>query len=135
MAGRKFGLSGTLNRNKKEVAEDLELPKKIELPKKSKNIEKVQEKVETLHQEETRALPKAAPKTVAKKPRTTKGTTKPSAKKTIAKKSTRKTVKDSDMRLTFDIPRSLHKKLKIKAITNEVTIKDYLIGLIEKELK
>ena len=38
------------------------------------------------------------------------------------------------VRITVDTPRSMHVKLKIKAIENDITIRDYIIGLIKADL-
>lgn len=134
MAKRKFGLSKTLNRNKKEELSE-ELPPKRPLPTKPKDIDQVEQKVNTIHQTE-KSTPSTIPAVAKKVPATTKTKAAPRKKNTTAKMTTkRKTVKEGDMRLTFDIPRSLHKKLKIQAINKELTIKDYLINMIEKELK
>lgn len=138
MAKRKFGLSSTLNRNKKEELPQ-DLPAKRPLPSKSKDIEAVEQKVDSIHRAEQQsaaagsATSKASATKVAEKPkRAATDRKKTSPKKVVGK---RKTVKDSDMRLTFDIPRSLHKKLKLKAINQDRTIKDYLIKMIERELR
>lgn len=38
-------------------------------------------------------------------------------------------------RLTLDIPQSLHKKLKLLAIHEEISMKDYIIGVVERSLR
>jgi len=37
--------------------------------------------------------------------------------------------------INIKIPDELHKKLKLTAVQKEITIKEYIIKLIEKELK
>jgi len=49
MAKKKFNISSTLKKNKKE---EVELAKKIPLKKTSKNIDEVKEKVEAIHADE-----------------------------------------------------------------------------------
>ena len=38
-------------------------------------------------------------------------------------------------RVTFVFEDELHKRAKIKAIENDLSLKDYVFGLIEKDLK
>lgn len=40
----------------------------------------------------------------------------------------------SETGISFKVYNQFYKKLKIKATNEEITIKDYLIGLIEKDL-
>lgn len=114
MAKKRLNLRSTMTKNK-----ETELPKKVELKKSTKNIDEVKEKVEAIHEEE-------------------KPITKP---KPPTKSSTRKnkkiltTDKDEIVRITIDLPKELHKKLKIHAVMNEVTIRNYVVGLLQKSLK
>lgn len=148
MAKKKFGLSSTLNKNKSE--ESSILPKKIPLTRKSKNLEVVKEKVEAIHEaplgmvkepiieiaaemkdehisevvKKVREVTKAEIIEVSeRKPKTTR------------KSKTSATSKAERMvRITVDTPKSMHVKLKIKAIENDITIRDYVIGLIKADL-
>ena len=51
-----------------------------------------------------------------------------------AKKKTVTNKKDL-VRITVDLHKPMHKKIKIKALHQETSIRDYIIGLIEKDLK
>jgi|GEM_PF-2355632 len=42
--------------------------------------------------------------------------------------------KEGTKRLTLDIPQALHKKLKLLAIHQEISMKDYIIGVVERSL-
>ena len=85
----------------------------------------------------TSPAPAAAP---AKKVRT--ATTKPAAKKTAAKKQRASTPKPAAkpkepepfMRMTFDVPKSLHLKLKMHTLKNGVTIKAHMLRIIEDSI-
>lgn len=43
--------------------------------------------------------------------------------------------KEGTKRLTLDIPQDLHKRLKLLAIHQEVSMKDYIIQVVERSLK
>lgn len=38
-------------------------------------------------------------------------------------------------RTSIDIPKELHKKLKLKIVDKDITIKDYLLELLKKDLE
>lgn len=148
MAKKKFGLSSTLNKNK---SEEPSLPKRVPLTRSKKNLEEVAEKVEAIHDkplgmveeptveitvdvkdedmmkvvEKVREVTKAEVIEIATKPKKTK--------KAPTKKSTIKQP-ERMVRITVDTPRSIHVKLKIKAIEQDITIRDYIIGLIKDDL-
>lgn len=42
--------------------------------------------------------------------------------------------KEGTKRLTLDIPQALHKKLKLLAIHQEISMKDYIIAVVERSL-
>jgi len=42
---------------------------------------------------------------------------------------------DGNKRLTLDIPADLHKKLKLLSIHQEISMKDYIIQVVERSLK
>ena len=44
-------------------------------------------------------------------------------------------VKEKLVRMTIDTPESMHKALKIKSIERGISLRDYILRLIEKELK
>ena len=43
--------------------------------------------------------------------------------------------KEGTKRLTLDIPQGLHKRLKLLAIHQEISMKDYIIAVVERSLK
>lgn len=114
MAKKRLNLRSTMSTNK-----ETELPKKVVLKKTNKDINVVKEKVEAIHKEE-------AP---------SKKTTSPASKKRTRKVKELTTDKDEIVRITIDLPKDLHKKLKIYAVMNEVTIRNHVVGLLQKSLK
>ena len=158
MAKKKFGVSSTLNKNSK--VEEPALPPKRPLTRSKKNIDAVKEKVDAIHQlnhEDT--SPKKTQKTpieidrvgesvielnikeedmtnVVKNAQSLteekeKNTT---TKRKYTKKQATPPKPERIVRITVDTPRSMHVKLKIKAIENDITIRDYVIGLIKADL-
>ena len=131
MAKKKFGLSSTLNKNK---AEEPTLPQKVPLTRSSKNLEAVKEKVEALHDEKAPVVENKVAEVVEVpvKVEVVPETPKPAKKVTPKKKTEKKP--ERMVRITVDTPKSMHVKLKIKAIEEDITIRDYVIGLIKKDL-
>lgn len=147
MAKKKFGLSSTLSKNKEEAT----LPKKVPLTKSSKDLNDVKEKVEALHSEkpvEVIEVPKAEEKSIPESLATeieveAAALSVPSieevkeevvkVKKAAPKKKAEKKP-ERMVRITVDTPKSMHVRLKIKAIEEDITIRDYVIGLIKKDL-
>jgi len=132
MAKKKFNISSTLKKNKEEIPP---LAKKVPLKKRTKNVEEIKEKVEAIHKEEQivpppiveeKSVPKAVP--VQKQKPIAKIPAKPKPKKTTA--STPKLV-----RLTIDTPAEMHKRLKIEAIESGMSMREYILRLLEKSLK
>lgn len=75
----------------------------------------------------TSPAPAAAPK---------RGRGRPKKETTTATKSTRSVhPKEGTKRLTLDIPQSLHKQLKLLAIHQEISMKDYIIQVVERSLR
>jgi len=153
MAKKKFGLSSTLNKNNK--TEEPALPKKRPLSRSKKNIEEVKEKVEAIHEttqnELSRVEEPLVEMTVKVKDEDMMEMVKnvqPYAEDNVVvieekeEKPKRKYTKKKQtppkpermVRITVDTPKSMHMKLKIKAIENDITIRDYIIGLIKKDL-
>ena len=133
MAKKKFGLSSTLNKNKEEAPT---LPKKVPLTKSSKDLDDVKEKVEALHEEgQTKVVEKKTTETKVELPEIV---VKPlEVEKTVKKAVPKKKVEKKPermVRITVDTPKSMHIKLKIKAIEEDITIRDYVIGLIKRDL-
>ena len=105
----KFGIGSTLK-------------KKIELKTTApKDIADIQEKVAKIHSEELEKPIRAKAKTTQKR----KSAAKSSKTAEVAEKEEMK-------RLTIDIPKSLHRKLKSKTAEEDISIKDLLNGLIAK---
>ncbi len=115
MAKKKFNISSTLNKN-----QETKLAERIPLKKTSKDLEVVKEKVEQIHQ----SAPKPAVEVKTKAP-AIKSSPKPA--------KTEKKVKL--VRMTIDTPEDMHKRLKIKSIERGISLRDYILKLIEKELK
>ncbi len=111
MAKKNLNLRSTLSKNK---ATEKPLPEKVTFKKSktSKDLEKVKEKVEAIHKDETKE-----PKTL------------------IKTKKTKVVEKEENVRITIDLPKSLHKKLKLHAVMNEITIREFVVGLLEKQLR
>ncbi len=112
MAKKKTGLKGTLKKNQ---TPDLALPKKKALPKVQKDISNMEQTVEELHKEEEIVVVEK------KKP----------AKSQKVKEETPIKMK----RLTIDLDKALHKKLKVQCYQSEVSMREYVIGLIQKDLQ
>jgi hypothetical protein len=123
MAKGKFGLSGTLNKNK---TEEMALPEKVDLAKSTKNVEAVKEKVEALHESEIKPVSRAATEIVTDTKETQK-------KPPIALKKGNKN-NERVIRITVDTPKEIHTKLKIRAMETETTLRDYIVDLIRKDL-
>ncbi len=43
--------------------------------------------------------------------------------------------KEPIVRITVDVNKSMHRAIKVRAIDNDVTIREYIIRLVEKDLK
>lgn len=114
MAKKRLNLRSTMSANK-----ETELPKKVEFKKTTKDIDQVKEKVEAIHKEE-KVVEKAVPVLSKKRTKNVKELT---------------TEKSEIVRITIDLPKDLHKKLKIYAVMNEVTIRNHVVGLLQKSLK
>lgn len=74
----------------------------------------------------TSSAPATAPK---------RGRGRPKKEATTAKSPRSVHPKEGTKRLTLDIPQSLHKQLKLLAIHQEVSMKDYIIQVVERSLK
>lgn len=132
MAKKRFNISSTLNKNKDK--EPTPLAAKIPLKKSTKDTEEVAAKVAEIHQEEVK---EKTPEPVAKEavePKATKrAQTKKTSRKTTAQKQEPKAEKL--VRLTIDTPMSMHKRLKIHAIEEGVSMRDFILNLIERNLE
>jgi len=159
MAKKSFNISSTLKKNKEVL--DPKLPEKVELKKKPRDFEGIKDKVDGIHQAAPKeAVAKEAPKPVSKvetQPAKEKhevdlsvekvSAAAPSAKsveipQTIKKTPVTKpkvkpsnTVKEKMVRMTIDTPEGMHRKLKIKSIEQGVSMRDYILRLIAREIK
>ena len=113
MAKKTFDISGTLNKNKSP-----QLPDKVPLKKTSKDTEVINAQVEQLHQPPTEAAAKV-----------------PKASKSRSRSKPVAPEKEKLVRLTIDTPEQMHKRLKIRAIEKGISMRDYILQLLEKELK
>lgn len=89
------------------------------------------------------AVPLSEVEVPAKKPRRTKAKStrskQPTAKakkapSRVAKEQPASEEKEPFMRMTFDVPKSLHLRLKMHAIKNGVTIKAHMLRIIEESI-
>lgn len=79
-------------------------------------------------------VPAASPVNKATAPKKGRGANR---KPAGAKASSAKSVHPAEgtKRLTLDIPHSLHKELKLLSIHQEISMKDYIISVVERSLK
>ena len=133
MAKKKFNVSSTLGKGKITPAEP-ELSKKIPLRKSTKDVEAVKEKVEELHlaetpfaKESTPVMNTINPKEIAPKPNSR---TRSKKKEVVEASKPEKLV-----RLTIDTPAEMHTRLKVKAVLSGISMRDYILKLLERELK
>lgn len=133
MAKKSFDIKSTLKKNS-----TIELPKRIPLKKTEKDLTEVNEKIAIIHDEKPVAAIAQEPAPVATikddpvvdpGPRT-KNQDKP--KKKPASKKSNTAIKN--VRMTIDTPSDMHIKLKIKSIENSMSLRDYVLMLIEKDL-
>lgn len=125
MAKKKFNISSTLKKNNKE--EEVKLAPKIPLKKTSKDPEEVKTKVEEIHADEV-------PQSVVEEAESPTEPVKKTTSTARAKKA--KTVAKGKMvRMTIDTPEEMHLQLKIKSIQSRMSMRDYVLKLIEKDLK
>ncbi|MEM6967150.1 MAG: hypothetical protein AAF573_20475 [Bacteroidota bacterium] len=138
MAKKKFNISSTLNKNKKE--DSIELAPKVPLKKVEKDPEAIKSKVEKIHASESKKDADEKDQSLHQSEKVSSqdvesATDKPrSATKPSRKKAT-KIVKPRIVRMTIDTPEDIHLQLKIKSIQSRMTMKDYVLRLIEKDLK
>jgi len=135
MAKKKFNVSSTLGKNKVTPPEPSLAPK-IPLRKNTKDLEEVKEKVDSLHSTE-----KAAEKSVENPAvKTTNPVAakvpKPNSRTQSTRKKPEKPAEPEKLvRLTIDTPAEMHTRLKVKAVLSGISMRDYILKLLEKELK
>ena len=94
--------------------------------------------VEKIHQVEQQPVrTTSTPVAKVSAPTSNKAAVTPTSTKQAAKKKATKTkVQKKDLvRITVDVLKPLHKRIKIKALNQEMTIRDYIINLVEADLK
>jgi len=139
MAKKKFNIGSTLKKNQSEEA----LPAKVPLGKRAKDIQEVKEIVDQIHDgvgEEAAPVvdpititKEAAPKSQATIKSTPVDTPAPRKRGRPKKSELAEPIKL--VRLTIDTPPAMHRKLKIRAIEEGVSMRDYVLTLLEKALK
>ena len=136
MAKRR-NLKDTLRKERATKAEqEPALAKKVALPKPAKDISKIAEQADTIHQEELKPTPiKATPTPPApiKKVERIEVTEKKVIKKVVKKEiPAPEVVKE---RVTVWLPKHLLKSLKIHLATEEKKITEYFTELVKKDLR
>jgi len=130
MAKKKFNVTSTLGKNKPQ---EPTLAPKIPLKKNEKNFEEVKDRVEELHSESTPVLEKTPSKDTIKK---AENVSKSAPRSRTRKKAVEESSKPEKLvRLTIDTPAEMHTQLKIKAVLSGISMRDYILRLLEKELK
>ena len=132
MAKKKFNISSTLKKNSK--IEEVKLAPKIPLKKTTKDPEEVKTKVEEIHADEVKTP--VAKKEISKMTPSSKAAQPKPAEELTSKPRKPKVVEKGRMvRMTIDTPEELHLQLKIKSIQSRMSMRDYVLKLIEKDLK
>lgn len=131
MAKKKFNVTSTLAKNKKTNLQP-ELAPKIPLRKSDKNLEDVKEKVDSLHSEESSVIKSP----VVEKKTEPATNIRPNSRTQSVKKTAKKPAEPEKLvRLTIDTPAEMHTRLKVKAVLSGVSMRDYILKLLERELK
>ncbi len=131
MAKKKFNISSTLKKNSKE--EEVKLAPKIPLKKTVKDPEEVKSKVDEIHGEKTEKEETSPISEVEQQAEEV--SPKPKAKPKTAPKKEAPAEKGRMVRMTIDTPEEIHLQLKIKSIQTRMSMRDYVLKLIEKDLK
>ena len=129
MAKKKFNISSTLSKNKKE---EVKLAAKVPLKKTTKDPEAIKNKVEEIHADEVANETSQKPETAT--PIYTADSPSPIIKKKPTNSKPKKE-KQRMVRMTIDTPEDMHLRLKIKSIQARSSMRDYVLKLIEKDLK
>ncbi len=95
------------------------------------------EKPKSVSAPPTSTAPAAAPKRKTQETERSKKGRAPARKPAGNKASSAKSVHPAEgtKRLTLDIPHSLHKELKLLSIHQEISMKDYIISVVERSLR
>ena len=130
MAKKKFNISSTLKKNSK--AEEVKLAPKIPLKKTVKDTEVIKTKVDEIHGKTVELETTSETKEEINSPIIE--APKPNAKPKATKKEA-PVEKGRMVRMTIDTPEEMHLQLKIKSIQSRMSMRDYVLRLIEKDLK
>ena len=134
MAKKRFNISSTLKKNTAEAAP--QLAKKIPLKKKEKDLEEVKEKVEEIHNEPKAKIKETEAKIetpiIKETPKVPTQTISRAASKAKPKPVPEKV---KLVRMTIDTPDQMHKQLKVKSVMAGISMRNYILKLIEKDLK
>ena len=127
MAKKKsFNIRGTLKKNTEEPT----LPKKVPLGKSTKDMDEIKERVDSIHED-------AKGPSSVKSERETQSAPTSSTPSKAPTTGTRKKAEEKPeklVRITVDTPQSVHMKLKIRSIQGGVTLREYILRLIEADL-
>ena len=135
MAKKKFNISSTLKKNTAEPVPTL--AKKIPLKKNEKDLDEVKEKVAEIHAEEAEVVKAETLEVVEEKP-IVEAIPVAAPVKSRTSSRTKKVAEPEKVklvRLTIDTPEPMHKELKVKAVLAGISMRDYILKLIEKDLK
>ena len=108
MAKKQFNFRQTMKKKEAEPS----LAKKVSLPKTQKDPEAVKQQVAEIHGDGASKTPK----------------------RNTSRKKTAPAAPEKQVRITIDMPASLHKRMKIKAITDGTTIRRYILSMIEEDM-
>jgi hypothetical protein len=117
----------------------MNLPQKIEVKKTPVNVEETDKAVEKIHESKKSAAKVAVSPTPPRLESTQLPNPKPTPQRgETAQKPTKKEAapapeKEKLVRITIDLPNSLYKSVKIKAVNGDQTLRDYVIGVLRKE--
>ena len=127
MAKKKsFNVRGTLKKN----TEEPKLPKKVPLGKSTKDMDEIRERVDSIHEDVAGPSPIKSERETTSRP--TKST--PSEAPTSGTRNKEQAKPEKLVRITVDTPQSVHMKLKIRSIQSGVTLREYILRLIEADL-
>jgi hypothetical protein len=115
----------------------MNLPSKIDVKKTPVNVEETDKAVEKIHEADIK--PVRATLVVAQPTAVAQPTTTIAQPIAISGATTRVAPtppqKEKLVRITIDLPNSLYKSVKIKAVNGDQTLRDYVIGVLSKDVK
>jgi len=105
------------------------LQPKVELTKQEKNIEATEKIVEQLHEPKAKKIKQT---TSVKEPKVI--VTKEEKNRVEVTQEENNIAKEQNKRVTIDIPMDLNQSLRIKTVLKNITIREYILELIRKDL-